>query len=263
MPKIEKKMGTGAEGGRTVGRVLKALELVALDNRPLRVVDVSKALDVPMSSAHALLQQLVHYDYFNIVGADRRYVQGPALALLSGRIRSGTHLIRVALPVIEKLGTDLGENIYLGVRQAKGIAYADSVEATFGVMAKFPLGVLRPLYCTSPGKIFLAYGVPPDQIDAMLGTEPLSAFTSHTVTDRAQLRRELDEVRKNGYALNEQGVLDDSYGISAPVFNMEARLIGCVTAGMPGVRYKSRKKLTIEHVIAAAAEISRGMGLTV
>ena len=159
------------------------------------------------------------------------------------------------------MGTTLGENIYLGVRQANGIAYADAVEAAVGVMAKFPLGVLRPLHCTSPGKIFLAYGVPTDQIDAMLGADSLPAFTSHTVTDRAQLRRELDLVRKNGYSLNEQGAVDDSYGVTAPVFGMDARLIGCVTAGMPGVRYKSRKKIAIERVIGAAAEISRGMGV--
>jgi DNA-binding IclR family transcriptional regulator len=249
------------EGARTVGRVLRVLELIAVQSEPMRGIDIARALNVPTSSAHALLQQLINFDYVNVVGHERRYVQGPGLALLAGRIRSGLQLFKVARPVLESLAAEVGENIYLGVRQAKGIAYADSVEAGFGVMARFPLGSLRPLHCTSPGRVFLAFHVPPAQLDDVLGPEPLQAFTSHTMTDRTALRQQLDEIRATGYAINEQQILDDAYGVTAPVFSAERVLIGCVTIGMPGVRYKVRKRLAIERVLAAAAEISRGMGV--
>jgi DNA-binding IclR family transcriptional regulator len=249
------------EGARTVGRVLRVLELIAVQTEPMRGIDIARALNVPTSSAHALLQQLINYDYVNAVGQERRYVQGPGLALLAGRIRGGLQLFKVARPVIAALAAEVGENVYLGVRQARGIAYADSVEAGFGVMMKFPLGIVRPLHCTSPGLIFLAFHVPPAQLDEILGPDALPAFTSHTVTDRTVLRQLLDEVRATGYAVNEQQVLDDAYGVTAPVFSAERTLIGCVTIGMPGVRYRSRKQLAIERVMNAAAEISRGMGV--
>jgi len=250
-----------SEGARTVGRVLRVLELIAVQTEPLRGIDIARQLDVPTSSAHALLQQLVTYNYISAVGPDRRYVQGPGLALLAGRIRSGLQLFRVARPVLERLAVEMGENVYLGIRQAKGMAYADAVEAGYGVMTRFPLGVLRPLHCTSPGRIFLAFHVPSAQLDAVLGPDPLQAFTSHTITDRAALRRVLEEMRQNGYGVNEQEILDDAFGVSTPVFGADHALLGCVTIGMPGVRYRTRKKLAIKHAIAAAEEISKGMGL--
>jgi len=256
-----KESAAASEGARTVGRVLRVLELIAVQSEPMRGIDIARQLDVPTSSAHALLQQLVNFNYVNAVGPERRYVQGPGLALLAGRIRSGLQFFRVARPVLEQVAAEIGENVYLGVRQAKGIAYADAVEAGYGVMTRFPLGVLRPLHCTSPGRIFLAFHVPPAQLDSVLGPDPLQAFTSHTVTDRAVLRRILEEMRSNGYGVNEEEILDDAFGVSAPIFGADRVLLGCITIGMPGVRYRSRKKSAITQATRAAEEISKGMGL--
>lgn len=250
-----------SEGARTVGRVLRALELIAVQSEPMRGIEIARALGVPTSSAHALLQQLVNYDYVNAVGTERRYIQGPGLALLAGRVRAGLQLTRVARPVLEQLAAQTGENVYLGVCHAKGIAYADTVEAGFGVMTRFPMGTLRPLHCTSPGRIFLAFKVPPSQLDSVLGPDPLQAFTAHTVTDRAQLRRLLEQTRRNGYAVNEQEIIDDAYGVATPIFGVDRTLLGCVTVGMPGIRYRTRKKAAIEHAVAAAEAISQGMGV--
>ena len=51
------------EGGRTVGRVLKALELFSKQTEPVRLTDVARTLELPASSAYALLQELTRYDY--------------------------------------------------------------------------------------------------------------------------------------------------------------------------------------------------------
>ena len=249
-----------SEGARTVGRVLRVLELIAVQSEPMRGIEIARQLGVPTSSAHALLQQLVSYDYVNAVGPERRYIQGPGLALLAGRVRAGLQLTRVARPVLEELAAQTGENVYLGVCQAKGIAYADTVEAGFGVMTRFPLGTLRPLHCTSPGRIFLAFKVPSAQLDNVLGPDPLQAFTAHTVTDRARLRSILEDVRRDGYAVNEEEIIEDAFGVATPVFGVDRSLLGCVTVGMPGVRYRTRKKAAIEHALAAAIKISQGMG---
>jgi len=256
-----KPAAAASEGARTVGRVLRVLELIASQSEPMRGIEIARQLGVPTSSAHALLQQLVNYDYVSAVGPERRYIQGPGLALLAGRVRAGLQLTRVARPVLEELAAQTGENVYLGVCQAKGIAYADTVEAGFGVMTRFPMGTLRPLHCTSPGRIFLAFKVPPSQLDSVLGPDALQAFTAHTVTDRARLRRLLEDVRRDGYAVNEEEIVDDAYGVATPIFGVDRSLLGCVTVGMPGVRYRTRKKAAIEHAVAAAEKISQGMGL--
>lgn len=252
---------TKQEGARTVGRVLKALELFSSQAEPVRLTDVAKTLELPPSSAYALLQQLIRYDYVRAANNERRYVQGPALALLGTRVRSGMQLVRIARPVIEEVAAATGENVYLGVRQARGIAYADAVEAEFGVMARYQLGVLRPLHATGPGKIFLAFHVPKEQLDEVLGPSPLPSYTRTTITDRAALRRQLDRIRHDGYAVNEQEIVEDAFGVSAPIFGADHALQGCVTVGMPGVRYRAHFGFAIEKVKSAAIEISRHLGV--
>jgi DNA-binding IclR family transcriptional regulator len=250
-----------AEGARTVGRVLRALELLASQTEPLRLMDIARALDVPTSSAHALLQQLIKYDYATPVGQERRYAQGPGLALLGSRVRAGLQIVRAARPHLEDIAVTTGENVYLGVRQARGIVYADSVEAETGLMARFPLGSLRPVHATSPGKVFLAFHVPPAQIDAFLGPGALPALTRHTTTDRAKLRQQLDLVRQRGYSVNEQEAVEGAFGVSAPIFGAGGALAGCITIGLPGVRFKSRRDTAIHKAIAAATAISRSLGV--
>lgn len=248
------------EGARTVGRVLATLELLAGDRNPLRLVDIARTLDLPPSSAHALLQQLVKFEYVQVVGAERRYELGPNLALLGSRALSGLQLIRVARPIIEELVASLGENTYLAMRHARGMAYVDNVEGTYGLMMRFPMGTPRPLHASGPGKLYLAFHAGPASLNDVLGSEPLPAYTKHTVTDRSQLRRQLEQIRERGYAINEQEVVDDAFGVSAPIFGVQDQLIGCVTIGIPGTRFKERKATAIKQVTAAAAEITRRMG---
>ncbi len=262
-----RKSRTGAkdlpnpEGARTVGRVLRALELLASQNEPLRLMEIARGLDMPTSSAHVLLQQLIRYDYISPVGQERRYVAGPGLVLLGSRVRAGLQIVKAARPVLEELAAATGENVYLGIRQARGIAYADSVEAESGVMARFPLGSVRPPHATSPGKVFLAFHVPPGQLDSVLGPEPLQALTRYSTTDRVKLRRQLEQIRARGYALNEQEAVEGAFGISTPIFDADGFLAGCITVGIPGVRFKSRRDMVIKKAVAAATEVSRKMGV--
>lgn len=248
------------EGARTVGRVVATLELLAGGRNSLRLVDIARSLNLPASSAHALLQQLVKLEYVRVVGADRRYEPGPNLAMLGSRVVSGMQLIKVARPVIEELAINVGYNAYIAMRHARGIAYVDCVEGAYGLMMRFPLGSPRPLHASGPGKLYLAFCVLPSALDDLLGAEQLPSYTAHTTTDRTELRRQLGEILTNGYAINAQEVLDGAFGISAPIFGPHEDFLGCVTLGIPGVRYKERKADALKQIIVAAAEITRRMG---
>lgn len=258
---MREKPAAAPEGARTVGRVLRALELLASQSEPLRLMEVARGLDMPTSSAHALLQQLIKYDYVTATGQERRYLAGPGLALLGSRVRAGLQIVRAARPVIEELAASTGENVYVGICSARGIAYADSVEAESGVMARFPLGSIRPPHATSPGKLFLAFRVPAGRLDSVIGALPLPALTRYSTTDRVKLRQQVEQIRSRGYALNEQEAVEGAFGVSTPIFDADGVLAGCITVGIPGVRFRSSRDTVIKKAIAAAAEVSRKLGV--
>lgn len=249
------------DGGRTVGRVLAVLELISGAKAPLRLVDIARGLDLPPSSAHALMQQLVKHGYVQQSAvSERRYEQGTALALLASKSISSLQLVRTARSIVHDLSVSIGENTFLAMRHARGMSYVDSVEDTYGLTMRFPLGTIRPLHASSSGKLFLALHVTPEGLDDFLGPEPLVAYTRHTITDKAKLRRVLDQVRADGIALNEQEVVDGACGVSAPIFDARERFVGSLTIGIPEVRFAARRQMAIENIRSSVAEISRRMG---
>jgi len=253
-PKPEK------EGARTVGRVVATLELLSEERSSLRLVDIARSLQLPTSSAHALLRELVKLEYVQVVGADRRYEVGPSLALLGSRVVSNVQLIKVARPIIEELARNVGYNTYIAMRHPRGIAYVDCVEGSYGLMMRFPLGSPRPLHASGPGKLYLAFCVRPSALNEVLGSDDLPSYTTNTTTNRSQLRRQLKEILDNGYAINAQEVVEGAFGISAPIFGLHEEFVGCVTLGIPGVSYKERKAGALKAILSAAAEITRRMG---
>lgn len=247
------------EGARTVGRVLKLLELVADQRKPIRLVEISAALDMPPSSAHALAKQLVKYNYIK-PDEDRRYSRSTGLVALASKVMGNTSLVSIARPYIEELNEDTSESIYLGMRTNEGIVYVDAIEGTSGLVSRTPLGSLRPAHASSAGRVFLAYVVPDEDLSRFLGKAALHAFTPRTPTDRTELKQLLKKIRVDGYAVNEQALTDKVCGVSAPIFDAGSKLAGTITLSAPDVRFDLKKDVLISKVVACAHSISLACG---
>jgi DNA-binding IclR family transcriptional regulator len=247
------------EGTRTVGRLLRLFELLASESAPLRLTDIARELDVPSSSAHVLIHQLAKAGYVAIVD-ERRYAKGEALMRLGSKILGGIDLVQIGYPALQRLSSTTGESVYLGVRHANGIAYIRSVEATSGIVLRAPLGVPRPLHASSVGRVYLAYGVTPTQLDPALGEGKLKAYTQRTVIDRGQLRKMLDETRALGYSISNQEIHERAIGISVPIFGMNDALVGAISLGADITRFNRNRDLIVSSALLAAADISRNMG---
>ncbi|KQT02777.1 IclR family transcriptional regulator [Rhizobium sp. Leaf386] len=252
---------TEGEGARTVGRVLKLLELISDRRKPIRLVDIATALGIPASSAHGLAKQLVKYDYIR-VDEDRRYTPSTGLVVLASKVMGSTQLISIARRHIEKLSEDTGESIYLGMRTDDGIVYVDAIEGTSGLVSRAPIGALRPAHASSAGRVFLAFGVDDGEVPKYLGKSPLQQFTQSTITDRIELKRLIAEIRLNKFSVNEQALTDKVCGVSAPIFDSAEKLIGTITLSAPDTRFTSKKEMFIQQVTVCAAEISRACGLS-
>lgn len=250
---------TEAEGARTVGRVLKLLELIADKRKPIRLVDISATLEMPASSAHVLAKQLVKYNYIR-ADEDRRYSQSTALVALASKVIGNTHLISIARPYIEELNEETSESIYLGMRTEEGIVYVDAIEGTSGLVSRTPLGSLRPAHASSAGRVFLAYAVPEADLSKYLGKAPLHSYTPRTPTDRVELKQTLKTIREDGYAVNEQALTDKVCGVSAPIFDATSRLLGTITLSAPDARFEVNKSDLITKVVACAHRISTACG---
>lgn len=226
----------------------------------MRLVDIARTLELPVSSIHVLLGELLKYNYLTVEDGGSRYKQSSGLVLLANRVLSGTQLTRAAKPVLESLGAELNESVYIGMSHGSGIIYVDTVERTYGLLSRLPLGVPRPSYASSSGMLFLAYHVGPEMLTSAIANLALEPITEHTVVDPARLKTMIHSVIEQGYAINDQAVNDAVCGVSAPIFFHDRSLAGTVTVSIPEKRFRGREDALIKPTVAAAHAVSRNLG---
>jgi DNA-binding IclR family transcriptional regulator len=118
------------------------------------------------------------------------------------------------------------------------------------------VGARWPLHATGVGLALLAHGDLASQEAYCSG--PLAAFTPHTLTDGARLRRALAEVRRTGVAVSSRQVTDDALSVAAPVRGAGGTVVAAVSVVVP--EHEAQVPALIPAVRLAARGISRALG---
>jgi DNA-binding IclR family transcriptional regulator len=222
---------------------LKAVEnaLVALkflrERGAVRVIDVADHLGVARSTAHRVLAMLVFHD-FAIQDARRVYRPGPALSPLGDAAVAPPDLVTAAHPHLRALARQVGETVHLMVLQGNGARFVDGVEGAQTLRVGSRIGMLLPAHTTSGGKALLAE-LPEEELRALY---PRGVSTgASAVGDLAALRRELNGVRRRGYALNSEESEPGVRAVGACVRDGAGRAIAAAAVAVPSARWPSRR----------------------
>jgi IclR family acetate operon transcriptional repressor len=159
------------------------------------------------------------------------YRMGPRLYELAARVLSRSSLVQVADMLMGELVGETDETAYVAVL-AEDKTYATHihrVDCTQPLRYLVPRGSRFPLYAGAAGKAILAF-LP----DAPIPDE-LDRFTDETVIDREALDRDLDLIRKRGYAVTYGERVAGAAGVAAPLFVREA-VVGSLTLSVPVAR---------------------------
>jgi IclR family acetate operon transcriptional repressor len=164
----------------------------------------------------------------------------------------------MARPVMEQLAEKLRMPSHLGVLDAGRVVLIDKVVAPADFNAVFTrMGTALPAHTTAMGKVLLAY-LPPRELQAAIGRRGLPRHTPHTITTRERLLSELQKVRDQGYAENNQEQFLNRRAIAAPVVDLrgEVRYALSVTGNLAHPIWKTLD-VAVESLKATAEEISR------
>jgi len=126
-----------------------------------------------------------------------------SLAALGAQVISNFDIRQNSRPALKALHDALGYVVTLSICGEENGIYIDKIEARdFGIRLHSEIGKSFPLHCTAMGKIHLAYGNKTLR-DKVL-TSKLEAFTEATITAPAKLTDELERVREQGYAIDDE-----------------------------------------------------------
>ncbi|VEG51697.1 regulatory proteins IclR [Mycolicibacterium aurum] len=184
-------------------RTVELLEyLAARHDEPARLREISDALDMPRSSAHALLRTLVAQGWVRSEHTGTLYGIGIRALLVGTSYLDSDPYLPLITPFLDDLRADLDETFHLGRLDGTDIVYLATRESKQYTRIANRVGRRLPAYATSLGKALLAerFGAQRDEhVPAAL-----KALTPQTITDRSVLDHELDDVRVRGYACDDQ-----------------------------------------------------------
>lgn len=242
---------------RTIERALDALESFENSSSALSLKQISALTGQPEASLYRVLITLQKRDYLS-QNADGTYQL--TRKVLYGRVLDKAETLRhLARPVLEDLARRFDETASLSYFFKHYIQVLDTVEAfnTFRITNR--AGRILPPHCSAMGKSILANQDP--QIgDGLVEAYGLVRRTEHSIGDRQALRKELAEVREQGWACDREESVLGGICFGAPIFEASGDAIAAISVSTPKQRMTPERELEIrDAVVQATRNISRAL----
>jgi DNA-binding IclR family transcriptional regulator len=236
------------------------LDLFTVCHPEWGVTEVAHAQELPKSSAHALLSTLTEMGLLQRTG-DNRYRLGWRVLVLARVIAETSDLRDEGRRRMRQLVNRYGETMHMGALDRGEVVYIDKLEGTNAVrIGVTGMGARLPAHCTALGKILLA-ARPVAEVERIIAEHPLKRYTPKTIHEEATLFDELERVRTQGYAYDDEEALKDICCISAPVLDASRSIVVALSLSAPAFRFKANRAEYTGAIVKAAAEISARVGL--
>lgn len=254
-------MKEGQEPAKAVVKTMSLLECLSSDGS-LGVTELAKATGMHKSTTYRFLATLKELGYVRQDPDTERYGLTLRLFELGTSVHDRMELWTEAEPVMKRIGQSTGETIHLAVLDDSKLVYLGKTESTqtLRVSMMSRIGRSAPTYCTGVGKILLAH-LPPGRVSAILRSEKMVRYTERTIVSRSELDRELEAIRDNGYAIDNEEHEIGVRCVAAPVHDNDGEVVAALSISMPSVRLTDREVPKYRNlVIQAASEISERLG---
>jgi len=253
------------EGSGTVQSIERALSLLEAleDSRgEVGIAELSKRVRLHVSTVHRILATLVARGYARQSPETGRYALGAKALHLAESYLGQMDLRRVVRPVLERLSQKTGETANLVILDRREALYLDKVESPQSLRIFSRIGRRAPLHCTAVGKILLAFR-PKAQVDALLGRGPFERLARHTTTSATQVRRELEKVRDQGFALDREECEEGACCIAVPIRNAQGDVEAALGISAPTTRLTPRRmEELIPIMLRTGREVSAQLGFS-
>jgi IclR family transcriptional regulator, KDG regulon repressor len=243
----------------TLAKGLDVLEALA-DHDEIGLSDLARRLGVSSPTLFRILATLGARGFVQKSAASRYRLTLKAWELGAKAARR-IGLRDVARPFMQKLAAATDETVHLSVLQGDGIVIIDKIDCPHPVRVDTFIGQRAPAHCSATGKAILAF-LPPAALDAIL-PKHLARHTGTTIADRAAFERELDEVRRAGWAKNREEWREGVCAAAVPIFDASRAVAGSLSVTVPTPRFtqstvKGKLVPALKRAGAALTEEMRG-----
>lgn len=236
----------------------RILKLLGRHSDGLKAADLARALGVPVTSTLRIMSTL-HREGF-VRKSNGRFELGPVLIQLGNASLAGTEIRELALPVLERLTADTDETAHLAIpcdNRSLIVAVQDSPHP---LRAASRPGFLAEPYCSSTGKVFLAF-LWRERLAEIVAESRPQKRTPNTLTTVSALKTDLEATLERGYTLDNEEFNPGVRCLAAPVFSSDGTVAAAIGITASAMRFTQARIPEIAgRVQAAAGELSRLIG---
>jgi IclR family transcriptional regulator, pca regulon regulatory protein len=238
------------------------------DTRPLLgTADLGRAVELNKSTAHRYISTLTQLGYLQQDPVTRKYRLGPRVVNLGFAAINSMEITKVAAPHMQALSDETGNAVSMAVLDGVDIVYVQRVRSSgtgfSGIDLNLHIGSRLPAYCTSMGKVLLAYQRP-DALKSILDRTDLARRGPNTLTAREAVVSALRHIRQVGLAVNDQELAPGLRSLAVPIRDGFGEVIAALNIAVHLSIGNASLESTISRLEAplrrTAGEISGRMG---
>ncbi|MBP6492282.1 MAG: IclR family transcriptional regulator [Clostridia bacterium] len=244
---------------QSVDRVLDIIEVLSTEQDGLGVTTIAKKVGLHKSTAHRLLTTLANRGYVAKTGEGNYKIGLKLIEAVSCYINS-LELQTEARPYLMQLTGELGLTSHLGILDRDMVVYIEKMDVVSSIRMYSQIGLRMHSYCSSLGKCLLS-NYSKEELNGIMKDCSFIKFTNNTIGSMEELHKEINKVRKQGWAMDNEEYEIGHRCIGAPIYDYKGDIIAAISASGPKNLIKDDRIQEVANAVKKAAlELSRSMG---
>lgn len=243
---------------QSILRANQILDIVSENNNGISLKEIANKLKLGSSTIFYLINTLIETNY--IIQRENKYKLGPKNLQLGNYYLESLSLYKIALPIVEDLLVKINESILLYMVENNKFLELVKMESTHSVKPTRIVINSNNANATAIGKVLIS-SLSKDELKEFIKNNNLHKFTKNTIISLNKLYKELEKVRKDGYALDCEESEIGVNCIAAPIYNYKEEIKASIGFSIPTQRFSKKQIIKIIPLLKnGVAEISRLLG---
>lgn len=245
--------------------VIKTLNIISFlveCNAPMRLQDIAETINIPTATVLRYLNSLISEGYVYRDEISNRYSATWRICWMGDYIRSHQTIRMVSSTMLNDLSLTLSCGVCLVTEQNFHCVYLDLIDNPLRLdETLMRIGKKTPLHCTGSGKLFLS-SFSEEHFHEYIKEIGLERFTKNTITSEEILLRELEEIRKRGYAFDREECEENLVCVSRPIYDYSEYICAAVSAFGPTALFTEDRihSMILPELTKVANEMSFRLG---
>ncbi len=244
---------------QSIDRAVAILDCFSEEKKELRLSEISERLGLNKSTVHGIISTLKYHGFISQDEETQKYKLGIRFVEFGDLVINSMNIRNAAMPVIDAVCERIEETVHIAMLDGLDVVWIEKRECTKSIKTSTKIGARLPAYTTADGKIIICYQNK-DKIKNYL-PKRIPQYTKNTITNKGEFIKKLEEMKKNGYAIDNEEYVEGLKCVAAPIFDHNGKVRFSLSTTGPAFRMdEERIKELIVIIKEAANEISHRIG---